>query len=54
MKKCFNWNDLRPMYFKDNIIEGDKNDMRLYLLNEVKTNFFKIKCQRRIIRNFYK
>ena len=40
MKKCLNWNNLRPMYFKDNLIEGDKNDMRLYLLKEVITKYF--------------
>ena len=34
MKKCFNWVNLRPMYVKDNIIKGDKIDMRLYLLQE--------------------
>ena len=32
--------NLRPMYFKDNIIKGDENDMKLYLLQEVQTNFF--------------
>ena len=31
MKNCFNCINLRPMYVKDNIIKGDKNDMRLYL-----------------------
>ena len=40
MKKCCNWINLRPMYIKDNIIEGDKIDMRLYLLQEVKANYF--------------
>ena len=40
MKKCFNWVNLRPMYVKDNIIKGDKIDMRLYLLQEIKGNYF--------------
>ena len=39
MKKCFNWINLRPMYVKDNIIKGDKVDMRLYLLQEVKAKY---------------
>ena len=39
-KKCFNWITLRPMYIKDNIIKGDKIDMRLYLLQEVKAIYF--------------
>ena len=40
MKKCFNWINLRPMYIKDNIIKGDKIDMRLYLLQEIKAKYF--------------
>ena len=40
MKKCFNWINLRPMYVKDNIIEGDKIDYHLYLLQEVKGKYF--------------
>ena len=40
MKKCFNWINLRPMYSKDNIIKGDKIDLRLYLLQEIKGNYF--------------
>ena len=32
VKKTFNWVKLRPMYVKDNIVKGDKIDMRLYLL----------------------
>ena len=27
-----NWTNLRPMYIKDNIINGDKIDHRLYLM----------------------
>ena len=40
MKKCFNWVNLRPVYVKDNIIKGDKVDERLYLLQEIKGNYF--------------
>ena len=40
MRKCFNWINLRPLYSKDNIIKGDKIDMRLYLLQGVKANCF--------------
>ena len=40
VKKCFNWINFRPMYVKDNIIKGDKIDMRLYLLQEIKGNYF--------------
>ena len=43
MKKCFNWVNLRPMYVKDNIIKGDKIDIRLYLLQEIKAyQYFKL------------
>ena len=40
MKKCFNWVNLRPMYVKDNIFKADKIDMRLYLIQEIKGNYF--------------
>ena len=40
MKNCFNWVNLRPMYVKDNIIKGDKIDIRLYLLQEIKAYQF--------------
>ena len=40
MKKCFNWVNLRPMYVKDNIIKGNKIDIRLYLLQEIKAHQF--------------
>ena len=40
MKKCLNWVNLSPMYVKDNIIKGDKIDMRLYLMKEVKAKYF--------------
>ena len=39
-KKSFNWVNLRPMYVKDNIIKGDKIDIRLYLLHEIKGSYF--------------
>ena len=39
MKKCFNWINFRPMYVKENIVKGDKIDMRLYLLQEIKGNY---------------
>ena len=39
-KKCFNWISLRPMYSKDDIFKGVKNDSRLYLLQEVKPKCF--------------
>ena len=38
--KSTNWVNLRPMYMKDNLIKGDKIDMRLYLLQEIKGNYF--------------
>ena len=40
MKKCFDWINLRPMYCSENISRGDKIDMRLYLLQEVKAKYF--------------
>ena len=43
MKKCFNWINSRPMYVKDNIINGDKIDYHLYLLPEVKAQYFFLK-----------
>ena len=43
VKTCFNWIILRPMYIKGNSIEGDKVDMRLYLLQEIEEIFFKTK-----------
>ena len=47
MKKCFNWVNLRPMYVKDINIEGDKIDIRLYLLQEIKAyQFIKLNEER--------
>ena len=40
IKNCFNWVNLKPMYVNDNILMGDKNVMRLYLLQEIKGNYF--------------
>ena len=47
MKKCFNWVNLRPMYVKDNIIKGNKINIRLYLLQEIKAyQFIKLNEER--------
>ena len=40
MNKYINWINIRPMYITDNIIKGDKIDHRLYLLQQIKANFF--------------
>ena len=40
MKKCFNWVNLRPMYSNDNNSNNDKIDHRLYLLQQIKANYF--------------
>ena len=40
MKKCFNWINLRPMYIKDNFVNGDKIDYHLYLLQQMKSKHF--------------
>ena len=53
MKKCFNWINLRPMYVKDNFIKGDKINMRLYLLQEIKSNYFKKLNEERINENIH-
>ena len=39
MEKCFNWINLRPMYVKDNITKGNKINMRLYLLQQIKGKY---------------
>ena len=39
--KSTNWVNLRTMYMNENLIKGDKIDMRLYLLQEIKSNYFK-------------
>ena len=51
MKKCFNWVNLRPMYVKENIIKGDKINIRLILSITSKTGilFHEVKCPRRIL-----
>ena len=47
MNKSTNWINLRPMYVKDNNIKSDKIDMRLYLLQEIKTyQFIKLNEER--------
>ena len=53
MKKCFNWVNLRPMYVKDNIIKGDKIDMRLYLLQEIEAHQFIKLNEERFNKNLY-
>ena len=40
MYKSISWIILRPMCGKDNIINGDKIDKRLFLLQEIKGNYF--------------
>ena len=53
-KQCFNWIILRPMLVKDNFIEVDKIDMRLYLIQELKSNFFmKLNVEEGYYKNFY-
>ena len=42
MFKSSHWIILRPMYIKDKIIQGDKIDYHLYLLQEVKAKYFLI------------
>ena len=54
MKKCFNWINLRPMFCSENISKGDKIDMRLYLLQEVKAKYFsKLNGQEGLNYNLY-
>ena len=40
MKKCFNWINLRPMYSNENNSKKAKFDHRLYLLQQIKANYF--------------
>ena len=40
MKKCFNWINLRLMYSNENNSKNNKIDNRLYLLQEIKANYF--------------
>ena len=40
MNKSTNWINLRPMYCSENISKGDKIGHRLYLMQEVRTNYF--------------
>ena len=54
MKKCFNWINLRPMYVEDNTIKGDKIDLRLYLLQEIKAyQFLKLNGQEGFNENIH-
>ena len=53
-KKCFSWTNLRPMYVTDNIVKGDKIDIRLYLLQEIKVyQFSKLNDQEGLTSNLY-
>ena len=54
MKKSFNWVNLRPMYVKDNIFSGDKIDMRLYLLQELKANYILRLNEEGLISNLFR
>ena len=40
MYKSTNWINLKPMYLKDDIIKGSKINHHLYLLQEMKGNYF--------------
>ena len=40
MYKSTNWNNLRPMYIKVKIVKGDKIDIRLCLLQQIKAYRF--------------
>ena len=40
MNKTTNWINLRPIYCAENFLKGDKIVSRLYLMQEVKANYF--------------
>ena len=40
MKECFKWVNLRPMYSNENISKKAKSRYRLYLLQQIKANYF--------------
>ena len=40
VEKTTNWINLRPMYCSENSSKGDKVDHRLYLLQQIKANYF--------------
>ena len=40
IKKCFGWVNLRPMYSNENNFKKAKIDHRLYLLQQIKANYF--------------
>ena len=40
MKKCFNWVNLRPMYSNEKNLKKSKIGHRLYLLQQIKANYF--------------
>ena len=41
IKKCFGWVNLRPMYVRENISKGNKTDIWLYVLQEIKARYFR-------------
>ena len=54
VKKCFDWLNLKPMYSNENNSKKDKVDMRLYLLQEIKGNYFvKLNASGRFNENIY-
>ena len=54
VKKTYYWTNLRPMYCSENRSKGDKNDHRLYLMQEVKAKYFlKLNDQEGFNHDFY-
>ena len=55
MKKCFSWINLGPVFVKDNITKGNKINMRLYLLQQIKGKYFmKLIDQEGLIPKLYR
>ena len=40
LNKYTNWDNIRPMYMKDNVSKGSKIDNLLYLMQEIKAKYF--------------
>ena len=54
MKKCFNWVNLRPMYSTENNSKNVKVDYQLYLLQQIKANYFmKLNAEERFNENIH-
>ena len=54
MNKSNIWINLRPMYCSESISKGDKNDHRLYLMQEVKAYpFIELNDQEGLEKNLY-